>query len=407
METRQLREIFLRYVSKEASEEEAEALLEHFRSGKDGEYLQDLIAEHLDGEMPPEFEQQPDIQAMLSDVHQSLKRKLHDAQAQTNKPLPDETGPRQTIRKLLPWLSAAAIIIGGIATIWYFYLSAQSVVKPSSQFAAATDLPPGGNRATLTLADGRSILLDSARTGQLAEVGGMRISKTAGGQVVYEANGSGTAQPNTISTPRGGEYRLLLPDGTRVWLNAATTLSYPSRFTGAERKVKLSGEAYFEVAKDSRHPFIVESDGQQVKVLGTHFNINTYQRNRTVTTLEEGSVRVLGSDRLTQGVVLSPGQQATAQGTGITVGPANLEAALAWKNGQLYFADTDLVRVLEEVSRWYDVDIEYKAAPSAELFTGGISRGASLSSMLKVLRLSGVQATLQMQGTRKKLIIEP
>lgn len=338
----------------------------------------------------------PDDLSDLDEPTELLLQRINMQIDQREKPL---------IGKLWFRLSAAAAVMFMLTYLVYQY-SYKNTIQSDLTVRELKDLAPGGMRATLTLAGGKTIVLDSAFAGQLALVDGTRISKTADGQLVYESDtrNTGTVQTNTISIPRGGEYKLLLPDGTKIWLNAATTISYPTRFTGQERRIKLSGEAYLEVAKDLEHPFIVETDNQTVKVLGTHFNVNTYTE-RTITTLEEGSVLVSSLRGSKQSLTLKPGEQAINTNT-LTVEPADLESALAWKNGLLFFKDAPLATVLDEVARWYDVEIGYHTKPSQELFSGSVARNANLSAILRILKLTGVNTRLVTDGRNRKLIIE-
>ncbi|WP_343748184.1 FecR domain-containing protein [Fluviicola sp.] len=307
------------------------------------------------------------------------------------------------------WLHVAAIA-AILALSFFLYRYGHKEMEPPKEYAATElkDLAPGGKRATLTLADGRTIQLDNANAGKLAIVEGTTISKTADGQLTYVMSNDSEktelqSSTNTISIPRGGEYQLILPDGTRVWLNAQTTIKYPTRFNGAERRVSVNGEAYFEVTKDAEHPFIVETDKQEIKVLGTHFNVNTYNTGKTVTTLAEGSVKVSSSEG---SKFLKPGQQSILFDGSLEVENADMESALAWKNGLLFFRDAPLQTVLAEVSRWYDVDVQYNGKPTQELFTGSVSRASNLSAMLRILQLTGVKTKLVAEGNSRKLIIE-
>jgi transmembrane sensor len=312
---------------------------------------------------------------------------------------------RQKLWKWLPYVAAILILLG-----ISLFMRKQPIDNPTplQTVQVFKDLAPGGKRAILTLAGGKTIVLDNVSVGQLAEVDGTRISKTADGQLIYENNteSMGAVQTNTMNIPRGGEYQLLLPDGTKIWLNASTTISYPTRFIGNERRIKLKGEAYFEVAKDREHPFIVETATQTIQVLGTHFNVNTYNTDRAVTTLEEGSVRVSSLRGVKQSQILKPGQQSINTNT-LTIEPADLETILAWKNGLMRFKQASLQTVLDEISRWYDLDVVYKGTPPDITFTGGVSRSSNLSVILRTLKLTGVKASLQSEGNNRKLLIEP
>lgn len=264
------------------------------------------------------------------------------------------------------------------------------------------DIAPGKSKAYLTLANGKRIALTDAANGNLAREGGVQITKTADGQLVYKISStpSGKKDPalNTIETPRGGQYQIRLQDGTKVWLNAASKLTYPQSFTAAlNRKVTLSGEAYFEVAKDKTHPFIVETAGQLVKVLGTHFNINSYtDEGDTKTTLLEGSVKVSG---LTE-IVLKPGQQATFKAGDLRIAEVNTENVIAWKNGEFEFANEPLESIMRKISRWYDVEVIYQNPElKNEIFSGGISRFELVSDVLKKLSLTEV-VKFKIEGRR-------
>lgn len=251
-------------------------------------------------------------------------------------------------------------------------------------------LAAGRNQALLTLADGRTVLLDQAHLGLLAQQGGSQVQKTADGQLRYAASAPTASQPlyNTVATPRGGQYQLTLPDGSQVWLNAASSLRFPVAFTGAERRVELTGEAYFEVAKDARHPFKVAARGAEVTVLGTHFDVQAYDDEPALAaTLLEGAVR-LGQG--TQQALLRPGQQARCwpQGT-IQVHEVDVQHAVAWKNGYFVFNDEPIEAIMRQVSRWYDVDVHYQSTLTNKDFNGKISRYKDAADVLRVLELTG------------------
>lgn len=251
-------------------------------------------------------------------------------------------------------------------------------------------IKPGGNKATLTLGNGKTIVLDNTSKGQIAQQAGVLISKTANGEIVYQAaQSSGDVLQNTISTPKGGQYKVILPDGTNVWLNAASSLTYPTVFKGAERLVTLTGEGYFEVAKNKAIPFRVRSSGQTVEVLGTHFNINAYADEAAVkTTLLEGSVKV--SSQVGTAVIV-PGQQAQLSSNGVHLQEVDTEKEVAWKNGVFSFADEDLRTVMRQISRWYDIDVVYAGKIPDEKFFGEISRSSNLNEIFKILELNNIQ----------------
>ena len=300
--------------------------------------------------------------------------------------LPAAAAPAKK-RRLWPVIvsatAAAAVLI-----LLFDYSNEPPPIKPD----LAQNILPGSNKAILTLASGKTIPLDTSQQGV----------KVASGKISYLGSDRTIASPDAgnlkLSTPRGGQYHIILSDGTKVWLNAATTLSYPSSFPKNQRVVRLTGEAYFEVAHNAKSPFIVETSGQRVKVLGTRFNINSYQDEpATVTTLEQGSVLVSLKDNTKQQppAKLSPGDQSIVSGASMLTRPADLATALAWKNGEMEFRDAQLPAILREVSRWYAIDIDYSRADLSRRFTGSVSRRARLSSVLKILSLSKVPYRLQ------------
>ncbi|TKC07155.1 FecR family protein [Pedobacter frigoris] len=291
------------------------------------------------------------------------------------------------------YLTAAciALMVAGLATLFYNYPGVK--FKNFTVELQEEDIAPGGNKATLTLADGKVITLNEAADGELVNESGIVIRKTGNGQVVYEVTGNNGSQKrpvyNTISTPKGGTYQIVLPDGTRVWLNAASTLKFPSTFANLmNRKVELSGEAYFEAAKDKDHPFIVKSHDQEVKVLGTHFNISSYtDETQTKTTLLEGKIEVVSGGKT---ALLKPGQQSTVQATrAINLANADVEAEMAWKNGLFIFDDEPLESIMRKISRWYDVEVVYQDIDKNRLFGGSVSRFDHVSKVLRQLELTG------------------
>ncbi|KIO78196.1 hypothetical protein TH53_04895 [Pedobacter lusitanus] len=295
------------------------------------------------------------------------------------------------------WYAAAAILL--ISTGLYFGISPHHTFQQNElSDYSRTDIHPGGNKALLTLADGSKIILDEASNGAIARQSGCLITKTSKGQLIYTiqsapdaAAGLKTAASlNTIETPRGGQYQVNLPDGTKVWLNAASSLSFPARFSGSERKVKLQGEAYFEVAKNKEMPFIVNSGKQKIEVLGTHFNVSAYaDESKIKTTLAEGSVKVSLTDNKLEQQILKPGQQAITENH-IQVMPADIEEILAWKDGLFMFNNEDLENIMKKVERWYDVKVDFQEKDLREKhFSGTVSRFGKVSQILKTLELTG------------------
>ncbi|RAJ28824.1 FecR family protein [Pedobacter cryoconitis] len=291
---------------------------------------------------------------------------------------------------------AAAASIALVAGISLYY-NQQHSSPESTRFKAYTnDIPAGMNKAYLTLASGKKLALTNSVNGILAEEAGIKITKTADGQLVYtitDQGKKGIAGYNRIETPRAGQYQLNLPDGTRIWLNSASSLKYPSSFAALkERRVELSGEAYFEVAKDKTHPFIVKSGRQEIRVLGTHFDVSAYPDEQLIkTTLLEGSVK------LNQQITLKPGEQSSMAGEKFSVKEVNVNDAVDWKNGEFVFTNESLTSILKKVSRWYDVEIRYVHTPvDIPTFTGSVSRAENISSVLKMLEeTSNVRFTIE------------
>ncbi len=251
---------------------------------------------------------------------------------------------------------------------------------------------PGGDKAILTLANGTTIVLDSAAAGNIAVQGGVNVVK-GGGQLSYQ----GTANTsevlyNTVSTPKGGQYLLSLADGSRVWLNAASSLRFPTAFRGADRLVELTGEGFFEVAHNSQKPFHVQVNDMQVKVLGTQFNINGYADDGNMrTTLIEGSVMV-SSEKLGRSAVLKPGQQAVLKINALDVEKdVDTEEVMAWKTGYFIFNDRSVEEIMKQVSRWYDVDVMYESLVEPKYFSGAVKRKGDISDVLKIMEQAGVK----------------
>ncbi len=290
------------------------------------------------------------------------------------------------------WWAAAAIFLLLISGTWFF------MRRPQTQdvtMAAVYDKAPGTDKARLTLADGKVVTLDSTGKGQVVQ--GNTGIQQQGGLLKYSAGIHATGF-NTLSTPRGGQFRVVLPDGTAVWLNAATSLRYPTAFDGNERVVMLRGEAYFEVAKNTAKPFRVQIDEHTaVEVLGTHFNIHAYSdENQISTTLLEGKVVMTKNDATLRRVVLDPGQQAVADKEQLQLSKqVNIDQVMAWKNGMFNFEGMDLPSVLRQLSRWYDVEIIYEGKIPTRKFGGEMQRDLSLQQVLRILERMDVKCRIE------------
>lgn len=307
------------------------------------------------------------------------------------------------------WKAAAAVLLIGLAGSTAFLLYNKQTVPRATAVNSKPmhNVVPGGNKAVLTLGDGSQITLDSAGNGAIASQGNMQVIKLNGGQLAYNAvNGPKDARIvsyNTLATPRGGQFQIILPDGTKVWLNAASSLRYPTTFAGTEREVQLIGEAYFEVAKMNGMPFSVKVKDMEVQVLGTHFNVMAYQDETSIrTTLLEGAVRINHDAQLTN---LHPGQQAQLRSTGEmkVLDDVDVEGIVAWKNGYFQFNRESLAGIMRQVSRWYDADIEYEGNVPERQFGGKIARNSSIDDVLEILELSNVH--FRIEG--KKITILP
>lgn len=309
------------------------------------------------------------------------------------------------------WFRAAAVAgILLLAAITGFVLTSR---RPVAAPAAAVppikkeEIMPGKDAARLTLADGSVIVLDSAGNGALASQGAAEVTKQNGAIAYGQKDAPAQVLYNTLSTARGNQYQLQLADGSRVWLNAASSIRFPTTFTGNDRRVEITGEAYFEVAHDAARPFFVQvlspagADLGLVRVLGTHFNVQAYADESAIkTTLLEGAVQFTrnGQERL-----LQPGQQAVAhyQQQGIEVANARIDKEMAWKNGQFLFDGDHIEDIMRQISRWYDIDVTYAGAVSQETFSGLVSRNSHLSQVLKILEVGGLNYKLN----GKKMIV--
>lgn len=294
----------------------------------------------------------------------------------------------KTIRiAVWPKIAVAASLVLGIGLATYFYQSNDTAtLSPQTEEISVKQIVPGGNKATLTLPDGRIIDLAADKSGIM--ISANSISYADGSHVAQEEGKSNDEPQNmTLSTPRGGQYQVLLSDGTKVWLNAESTLKYPNQFTNDQRTIELTGEAYFEVSQDKKRPFVVRVGNEKIEVLGTHFNAMYYPEESVFkTTLFEGSVKVSNASRAR---VLTPGQQLQVVDGMMRLSPnVDLEEAIAWKNGYFKF-DENLESILTKLSRWYDFEIVYKSKPDATMtFTGKISRNRDIKEILEILEPS-------------------
>lgn len=374
-----MKELFEKYLRDQCSAEEIKNLLEYFEVPGNEMALKELILQEL-------LQQQelsvpvPDVDQRLANVYSKVTQQIRQEKAV------------HKLRGKISWkrIAAAAAIVMMLGSTYYLFLQTG---RHKSVARYANDIAPGKNSATLTLANGTKIVLSDAANGKLAEQAGVNISKTDSGQLVYEIKDQQTAGMNvmnTLTTANGETYRLRLPDQSEVWLNAASSIRFPASFASLkQRRIELSGEAYFEIAPDAAHPFIVKTDQQEVQVLGTRFNINSYKdADVTVTTLLDGSVRV--ADALpNKGEILKPGQQAIVkENSRIMIMPANIKAAMAWKNGYFRFNNGSINEIMLQLGRWYNIEVRYEGKLSEERFSGNISRNKNISEVLDMLSYS-------------------
>lgn len=366
----------------------------NYLENSDGAELIQLMQKHFSDDLKNSKGISPEASAKMF-------KAIHDKIRSESKPV-----SRRVI--LLRKIAIAASVIG-LLLLSTFLLYNRNTSKGNvnaevNEQPFKNDVSPGGDKATLTLADGSSILLDDAQNGTLAQQGSSKVIKV-GGKLMYDPTNKNSKEVvyNTISTPNGGQYQLELPDGSLVWLNATSSIHFPTSFIGKERRVEITGEAYFEVAKNRDMPFIVNVNGAEVQVLGTHFNVNAYSDEDNIkTTLLEGSVKFVSGTNIN---MLKPGQQSQLASNGLiqVVSNVDVDEVVAWKNGMFDFENAGIETVMRQLSRWYNVEIEYKGKTD-DLFFADMRRNIQLSDALKALELTG-KVKFDIQG--KKIIVMP
>ena len=318
-------------------------------------------------------------------------------------PLKEVKGSSARRLRLFKWMgAAAAVVVVGVAIYWGTNSPSSEVVRTSP--AEQMPIVPGGTKAVLTLADGSSIVLDSNAAPTLLNKKEAEILKIQKGQIVYQNSVAASAAVfNKVSVPKGGTYQLVLSDGTKVWLNAASSLRYPTAFGGQFRSVELTGEAYFEVTHNGHLPFRVRAKGAEVEVLGTHFNVKAYNDEKALkATLLEGRIKLVTDAG--KSVIMHPGQQAEVKDEDISINNnVDLDQAVAWQKGLFVFDNTPLKEIMGQISRWYDIDVVYEGPLKNETFGGGINKTQPLTTVLKLLEASGVHYKLK----GRTLIINP
>lgn len=392
-----------RYISRTATEREYQRLFELLEEKKEIPTWRNVISEMMEQQdADPDYERSY-WEPVISRIFQK------------DRPANKITGRKKTgliIKRILA--AAAVVLLIGIGA-WFLW---QNELKEKEVVAAGlneteNDIQPGGNKAILTLANGKSIVLDSTKNGLLSMQGGTKVIKLNNGLLAYNKqlavdngqlalkNRENKVLYNTITTPRGGQYQVILPDGSKVWLNAASSIRFPTAFIKKERQVQVTGEAYFEVAKDETTPFTVSVNDMQVKVLGTEFNIMAYTNEPAIqTTLLKGAVEIREGNSRAR---LEPGQQArvSKEGKIRLVEHLDLDEVMAWKTGLFQFSDDDIGHIMRQIARWYNVEVMYENGIPEGHITGKIPRNTNLSQVLKILQLSGIH--FKIEG--KKVIV--
>lgn len=368
--------------------EQIKALLQRYQSGKatlaENEIIESWYQQLI---TTGEWQWAKGEKEMMEQLLEArIMKQLNEAPTQTKAPV-------FSLKSVWWWAAASAILVFG--AIGYFILSNQPVNQKEIAKTTSYDIDaPQLNRAMITLANGQKVYLDSAGNGSLAIQGNMNLVKLSGGAIAYEKKfGEHAAEMeyNVLSNPNGSKViNMLLADGSKVWLNAGSSMTYPVSFIGRERKVSVTGEAYFEISHNASMPFIVSKGSMDIRVLGTHFNVNTFEDDGTDVriTLLEGSVKINNGN--TSGL-LKPGQQARIDKSIKIMDGVNLDAVMAWKNGYFHFDNASLQNVLKEVARWYDINIVYEGKNNEREFVGEIQRDLALSEVLKILEKNKVQ----------------
>jgi hypothetical protein len=365
-----------------------------------------LIDKYLDGAASPEervlLEEYADQLANTGIVTMSAAEKAQLKEEMLQHILQQHLIPEQKVipfyRRTLFKIAAAAAIIIAVGLSTFLLIEKNTGEKRVVQEKSQKDIYPGHDGAILTLADGHTIVLDNAQDGKISDE-----AVKNGNKVSYQNNDQTKVESNTMTTPKGRQFSLILADGTQVWLNAASSITYPTAFTGSDRKVSITGEAYFEVAHNAKKPFHVQVNGMDVQVLGTHFNINAYSNEGSIkTTLLQGSIKISAAGK---NQLVKPGQQTQVTGDGkiSLINDADVNAAVAWKNGFFQFNEMGIESVMRQLERWYNIDVKYEGQIPNRRFAGQMDRSLTLSEILKILQESNVHFKLE----DRTLIVTP
>jgi transmembrane sensor len=406
-------DLLQKFIRDELTQEELQAFLELVREPANQAIVKEAVDHHMDAEKFTDLTAGMDMDLQFMQV---LKKAEQETSMRSSRPV-------HRVHFIRKWWWAAAAVLLMLATSTYFLLRPEQKVQVAAK--QPVDIAPGKEGAILTLADGTKVILDSLGNGMVATQNGAQVI-LENGQLTYDPveNINGEITYNTMTTPKGRQFQLLLPDGTKVWLNAASSISYPTAFAGADRKVTITGEVYFEVAKNKNMPFRVNANNKAaIEVLGTHFNVNAYQDEAEIkTTLLEGSVKlsklpvmadaqVPADQKIQMGssVLLKPGQQGIIQAGSpanllIPVQPAEIDKVVAWKNGLFNFEGASIGEVMKQLERWYDITVVYeKGIPDIKFF-GEIGRNVTLADLIVALEDVGVHFRID---AGRKLIVLP
>jgi transmembrane sensor len=385
----QLHILFKKYLDNTCNLEETRRLMNYFQLDEDKDRLKDIIINVLEIQ-DERYETDPAIAGVLAKVDRDLFVQIQESESIVSK------GKNKTLRLWLQ-IAAVAAVLTVICTGVYFF-NYRSAKLPATVKVEVHDFNPGDFGATLTMANGRKISLANASKGEIGRESGVIITKTDDGRLAYEIDEK-VSDPNalnTLSTARGETYQVRLPDGSLVYLNAASSLTYTTALMqNGKRVVKLIGEGYFEVAKDKLHPFMVKTNRQEVEVLGTHFNISSYADDAVEkTTLLEGSVKLSASGNFK---VLKPGQQAKLYDGKIQINETDTDLAVAWKNNEFVVDSENIETIMKMIGRWYNVEVIYVGEKTSQRFSGKVSRFDKMSKVLEIVESTG-EARFEVKG---------